>query len=1237
MLPGIRSAQELKRYWEAAAFLKKPGRQAGMKGVTVTMKNNARRSLALLLCLILVVQLVPAVSAAEVASGSSGAAVWSLDDAGVLTVSGGEMENYASAAEQPWAAYAQQIQKVVIGSGVTRVGDYAFADCVNLTEVSIGGDVTTIGICAFENTTSLTEAVMPKNVKVFCDGMFHNSGLKKLYVLSRYTEFEGFYSVGSDEDNVLPLDTVIYCYDCSHAYFYFNRKNVVLTDDPAINIDNGSSTIPLDQNNTHFVRDLWLASETKDALVFDYSFSMNTRDALRIHNEMVAEGKQIGPDYRNNGKLEVEVQISLRDQHDINDYTIRAGADYAFCEYDLEGTANSNYGTWDCWSNEEQFVTVTGGADSVSVSINATMQELAAYFGEPVSSVFIYVSIAGISHTYNGRYESVDKTTTVESSSITVYDAHLRDSWVEYDWNHTLDEQLVVEDWAPYEYQMTPEEYARYYEPVERHYSWIYEFKREGWFTDEATGEEIHPGEGFWELEGDGIVTEVYNGTVYGGLRGSYDAGADPSISIREILSEEELAFVETLQGVKAQGLGGEATISLYYTLTMTFADGAQVVMEGNAADEGSALIGICPHTCSVCGMCTAEENLACNTGVKAYRENSCVCEEPQCNTVCTLLPADQVGFIDETWDQAVKVRVEEIQPTTDSPYVHKTLESLMSYSVISLFDISVYREDGTPYILNEWGGEEEKLTITVPVKKRAAVSFEVGDALLFHVKPGSPPEQIPVTYSEEDGTITFTGTSFSPYVLVETAGFYGRRALAKLENATGLLYAYDQLAKGVETAQEVIEVYNGIDPVSLEEFDAVMSAYLRDYVAHFWCNDTYLFGGTEDCIKVVKPSYAMTGAELEAAMDEFEEATQKILAGITPGMSDYAKEQHIHDMITSQVVYDLESPNAHNAYGALVEGRAVCDGYSEGFGYLLQRMGIQTFQALGSSINPGTGAPEPHSWTYVRLEGNYYHVDTTWDSQVDEIFHMYFNQNDAEMLDDHTPKPTAFALPVCDSREAFYFEGKVENLETYTVDIISNLMKENGNKVHVYIASDPEVFYEWLSMNVGAIRKRLGVSGTFKCRQVGREFSLALVASTAELSGTISGNAGQTTVSLFKGETCVATVTANGSEKFSFKNVNPGEYTVRLEAEGFFVENVSVTVGSNNLAIDLEMYRKGDINGDGKVSNKDVTRLLQHLAGWSVDTLEKALDVNNDGKVNNRDATRLLQYLAGWEVTIYE
>jgi hypothetical protein len=64
--------------------------------------------------------------------------------------------------------------------------------------------------------------------------------------------------------------------------------------------------------------------------------------------------------------------------------------------------------------------------------------------------------------------------------------------------------------------------------------------------------------------------------------------------------------------------------------------------------------------------------------------------------------------------------------------------------------------------------------------------------------------------------------------------------------------------------------------------------------------------------------------------------------------------------------------------------------------------------------------------------------------------------------------------------------------------------------------------------------------------------------------------------------------------------------------------------------------YLPGDINGDGVVNNKDVTRLHKFLSGYDVEVFAAALDVNGDGSVNNKDLTCLFKYTSGYDVTIH-
>lgn len=80
---------------------------------------------------------------------------WTLDDAGTLTIFGtGAIPNYSSG-DAPWYSNRSSVKKIVIGNGVTRIGNFAFHSCTSLSSVTIPDSVTSIGDYAFAGCTSL--------------------------------------------------------------------------------------------------------------------------------------------------------------------------------------------------------------------------------------------------------------------------------------------------------------------------------------------------------------------------------------------------------------------------------------------------------------------------------------------------------------------------------------------------------------------------------------------------------------------------------------------------------------------------------------------------------------------------------------------------------------------------------------------------------------------------------------------------------------------------------------------------------------------------------------------------------------------------------------------------------------------------------------------------------------------------------------------------------------------------
>ena len=137
-----------------------------------------KRLLSWLLAALMLLTMLPTAGwADDTASGTCGENLtWTLSDDGVLTISGtGDMTDYYSYSEfAPWHEYADRIQTVVFGDGVTNIGDSAFYECSSLTSVTIPNSVTSIGYYAFYGCSSLTSVTIPDSVTSIGSGAFEN-------------------------------------------------------------------------------------------------------------------------------------------------------------------------------------------------------------------------------------------------------------------------------------------------------------------------------------------------------------------------------------------------------------------------------------------------------------------------------------------------------------------------------------------------------------------------------------------------------------------------------------------------------------------------------------------------------------------------------------------------------------------------------------------------------------------------------------------------------------------------------------------------------------------------------------------------------------------------------------------------------------------------------------------------------------------------------------------------------
>ena len=96
--------------------------------------------------------------------GASNALRWTVDVNNTLTISGNGAIPDMNYYDQPWGKYTDEIQKIVIASGITSIGARVFYDHASVAAVTIANTVTSIGQAAFAGCSSLTSISFPASV-----------------------------------------------------------------------------------------------------------------------------------------------------------------------------------------------------------------------------------------------------------------------------------------------------------------------------------------------------------------------------------------------------------------------------------------------------------------------------------------------------------------------------------------------------------------------------------------------------------------------------------------------------------------------------------------------------------------------------------------------------------------------------------------------------------------------------------------------------------------------------------------------------------------------------------------------------------------------------------------------------------------------------------------------------------------------------------------------------------------
>lgn len=170
-----------------------------------------------------------------------------------------------------------------------------------------------------------------------------------------------------------------------------------------------------------------------------------------------------------------------------------------------------------------------------------------------------------------------------------------------------------------------------------------------------------------------------------------------------------------------------------------------------------------------------------------------------------------------------------------------------------------------------------------------------------------------------------------------------------------------------------------------------------------FWLPEFYMMSADGSAMAFSDENegvdYTLTPQEKKMAEQQLYTTVNNLVTQASALKSRFEKELFFHDWLCQNVTYDFDgTDNVYTVYGALINGVAVCEGYSRAMQLLCDSVGIPCTVIYGRSNDIA------HMWNIINPGDGWYHLDVTWDDdEKNELLrHTYVNLNDEQIAVDH-------------------------------------------------------------------------------------------------------------------------------------------------------------------------------------------------------------------------------------------
>lgn len=206
--------------------------------------------------------------------------------------------------------------------------------------------------------------------------------------------------------------------------------------------------------------------------------------------------------------------------------------------------------------------------------------------------------------------------------------------------------------------------------------------------------------------------------------------------------------------------------------------------------------------------------------------------------------------------------------------------------------------------------------------------------------------------------------------------------------------------------------------------------------------------------------TYTMTYDEIELTKIQIEDTVKKIMYEVPLNEDEYYTIKYIYEYLINNTQYNKAADNNQNICSVFIEGQSVCQGYAKAMQYLLQKSDIQCCLVTGFAKG------ERHAWNLVRINGEYYYIDTTWgdasysytgeDAENEKIYepelnYDYFLVTTDEIIKNHSIEET-IELPECTSVEDNYFYREGLYFKNYDEEKLNTIFGKLKNDTEKYV-----------------------------------------------------------------------------------------------------------------------------------------------------------------------------------------